>query len=95
MLFPARPTGPQTCIELDTEGGVLPTVTWTGLVSDGRADPGGLPALPNGPGMPLRGVPTPDITAPERNRNVDNHIRLFQSMTPPGPGGPPAPPARR
>ena len=41
-------------------------------------------------GTSERGVSTPDISETERNRIVDNHIRLFQSMTPPASGGPPA-----
>ena len=56
MLFPPGPVdGPQTSIELDTTGDTLPTVLWTGLVHRGQGDPGGLPLLPNGPGMPLLG----------------------------------------
>lgn len=56
MLFPPGPVdGPQTSIELDTSGDTLPTVLWTGLVQRGQADPGGLPLLPSGPGMPLLG----------------------------------------
>ena len=46
-------------------------------------------------GTSERGVSTPDISETERNRIVDNHIRLFQTMTPPASGGPSAPPARR
>ena len=56
MLFPPRVTdGPQTGIELDTSGDTMPTVLWTGLVAEGRTDPGGYPSVPNGPGMPLLG----------------------------------------
>ena len=38
-------------------------------------------------GTSERGVSTPDISETERNRIVDNHIRLFQTMTPPASGG--------
>ncbi len=46
-------------------------------------------------GTSERGVSTPDISATERNRIVDNHIRLFQTMTPPASGGVSASPARQ
>jgi alpha-galactosidase len=56
MIFPPGPVdGPQTSVELDTTADTLPTVLWTGLVTPGPVDPGGVPLLPHGPGMPLLG----------------------------------------
>ncbi|MCW2792377.1 MAG: glycoside hydrolase clan [Nocardioides sp.] len=56
MLFPlGSPTGPRTCLELDTTGDALPRVLWAGLASDGTPGAGGIPRVPHGPGMPLLG----------------------------------------
>ncbi|MCW2765905.1 MAG: glycoside hydrolase clan [Nocardioides sp.] len=56
MLFPlGGPSGPLTCVELDTSGDGLPRVVWAGPATDGAPRCGGLPVAPNGPGMPLLG----------------------------------------
>jgi alpha-galactosidase len=56
MLFPPGTADhPQTSIELDTTRETLPWVLWAGLTPNGCAGPGGLPVVPNGPGMPLLG----------------------------------------
>ena len=81
---------PQDEVHYSTNGGVDIPPTQRGLF---------IHMMPRRDGIVLggtseRGVSTPDISETERNRIVDNHIRLFQSMTPPG-SEPPAPPARR
>ncbi|MBB6626979.1 alpha-galactosidase [Nocardioides sp. KIGAM211] len=56
MLFPnGTSTGPRTTLELDTAGDAMPRVLWAGLAPAGGPGPGGVPVLPNGPGMPLLG----------------------------------------
>ena len=80
---------PQDEVNYSTNGGVNVPPAQSGLF---------IHMMPRRDGIVLggtseRGVSTPDISETERNRIVDNHIRLFQSMTPPG--GPPASPARQ
>jgi alpha-galactosidase len=58
MLFPPGPPdapGPRMCLELDTSGGGLPRVLWSGLAATGTPAPGGVPVAANGPGMPFLG----------------------------------------
>jgi glycine/D-amino acid oxidase-like deaminating enzyme len=76
---------PQDEVHYSTNGGVDIPPTQRGLF---------IHMMPRRDGIVLggtseRGVSTPDISETERNRIVDNHIRLFQSMTPPGSAPPP------
>ena len=71
---------PQDEVNYSTNGGVNIPPTQRGLF---------IHMMPRRDGIVLggtseRGVSTPDISETERNRIVDNHIRLFRSMTPPG-----------